>query len=154
MNLMSCHRFLKNVNYVIILKCPKRMFEYYFSKGFTILECNDKNLAKLPNEVKQIIHAEETYNSYKFMTCINTITSTSNTLKNLVGNKIFQSSCIKIEFNDKKKITINIFRTYVVPLLKDTNHPAFLQYWKLNLDAAVYEINIDYNMSKPSDKNK
>ena len=58
MNLMSCHGFLKNINSVVILKFPKRMLEYYFSKGFTILECNDNNLAKLPNEVKKIIHAE------------------------------------------------------------------------------------------------
>ena len=25
MNLMSCHEFLKNINYVVVLKCPKRM---------------------------------------------------------------------------------------------------------------------------------
>ena len=29
---------------------------------------------------------------------------------------------------------------------------ALLQEWKLNLDAPVYERNIDANMSKPSDK--
>ena len=33
----------------------------------------------------------------------------------------------------------NIFSTYVVPLLKDINHPTFLQEWKVNLDAAAYE---------------
>ena len=27
MNLMSCHGFLKNKDPVVILKCPKRMFE-------------------------------------------------------------------------------------------------------------------------------
>ena len=27
MNLMSCHGFLKNINFVAILKCPKRMLE-------------------------------------------------------------------------------------------------------------------------------
>ena len=47
---------------------------------------------------------------------------------------------------------INIFSAYVVPLLKDINHPALLQEWKLNLDAAAYEKYIDANMSKPSDK--
>ena len=77
MTLMSSHGFQKNINSVVILKCPKSLLEYYFSKGFTILECNDNNLAKLPNEVTQGIHAEETDNSDKFMTCINTITSTS-----------------------------------------------------------------------------
>ena len=29
MNLMSCHGFLKNKTSVVILKCPKRMLEYY-----------------------------------------------------------------------------------------------------------------------------
>ena len=52
MNLMSCHGFLKNINYVVILKFPKNMLEYYFSKGFTILECNDNNLENFPNDVK------------------------------------------------------------------------------------------------------
>ena len=96
MNLRSYHGFLKNINSVVVLKFPKRMLEYYFSKGFTILECNVNNLEKLPNEVKQIIHAEETDNSDKVMTCINTIPSTSNTLNNLVVNKSLHSSYIKI----------------------------------------------------------
>ena len=30
MNLMSFHIFLKNKDSVVILKCPKIMFEYYF----------------------------------------------------------------------------------------------------------------------------
>ena len=117
MNLMSCHGFLKNINTVVVLKCPKRILQYYFSKWFNILQCNYNNLEKLPNDVKQRTHAEETYDSEKFMTCINTITSTSNTLKNLVVNKILNASYIQTEFNDKKKIIINIFSAYVVPLL-------------------------------------
>ena len=51
--------FLKNVKSIVILKCLKRMLEYYFSKGFGILECNLNNFAKIPNKVKQIIHSEE-----------------------------------------------------------------------------------------------
>ena len=86
---MPCHVFLRNKNYVVILKCTKRMLEYYFSKVFTIFECNTINLEKNPNEVKQIIHAEDTENSNKVMTCTTTITSTSNTLKNLAVNKNF-----------------------------------------------------------------
>ena len=140
MKLMSFHGFLKNIDSVVVLKCPKRMLEYYFSKGFTILECNDNNLEKLPNDVKQRIHAEETDNSDKFMTCINTIPYTSNTLKNLVVNKSSRPSNIQTEFNDKKDIIINIFSAYVVPMLKDINHPALLKEWKLNIDTAAYEI--------------
>ena len=47
---------------------------------------------------------------------------------------------------------INIFSAYVVPLLKYINHLALLQEWKLILNDAAYERNIDANMSKPSDK--
>ena len=81
------------------------------------------------------------------MTCINTIPSTQNTLKNLAENKSFHYSYIQREFNDKNKMIINIFSAYDVPLLKDINHPSLLQEWKLNLDAVAYERNIDANMS-------
>ena len=47
---------------------------------------------------------------------------------------------------------INIFNAYIVPLLKDINHPALLQEWKLNLDAAAYQKNIDAKLYKTSDK--
>ena len=45
-----------------------------------------------------------------------------------------------------------MFRAYVVTLLKYINYTALIQEWKLSLDAAAYERNIDANMSKPSDK--
>ena len=95
MNLISCRGFFNSINCVVILKCSKRMLEWYFSKGFSILKCNVNNLEKLPNEVKQIIHAEETDNSYKVMTCINTIISISNTLNKLLVNKKNHYSYIK-----------------------------------------------------------
>ena len=126
-NLLSCHGFSKNIKSVVILKFPKRMLEYYFSKGFGILECNTNNLAKLPNEVKQIIHAEETYNSDYVMACIKTIPSTSNTPKKLLLHKCLHSSYIKTKYNDKKEIINNNFITYVEPLLDDINHPALIQ---------------------------
>ena len=142
MNLMYCHSFFKNINYVFKFKFPKRMLEYYLPKGFDTLECNVNNLAKLPNEVKQIIHAEETYNSDFVMTCINTITSTSNTLKNLLLNKSLHFSYIQREFNEKEKMINNIFIKYVEPLFQE---------WKLNIYAASYE-KIDANVYKPSAK--
>ena len=76
------------------------MLEYYFSKVFAILECNANNLEKLPNEFTPQ-KKEETDNSDKVMTCINTITYTSNTLKNLLLNIILHSSCIQTELNEK-----------------------------------------------------
>ena len=37
LNLLSCHVFSKNDEYVVILKCPLWMSEYYFKKGFIFL---------------------------------------------------------------------------------------------------------------------
>ena len=88
------------------------------------MEYHDNNLAKLSNDVKQRTHAEETDNSDNIMTCINTIPSTSNILKNLVENKSLHYSYIQVEFNDKWKMIINIYSAYLVPLLKDINNPA------------------------------
>ena len=41
MNLIYCHGCLKNKYPIVVLKFPKRMFEYYFSKGFNyfLLQC-------------------------------------------------------------------------------------------------------------------
>ena len=65
------------------------MLDYYFSKGFTLLDCNINDLEKLPNEVKEIFHAEDTENSDKVMICSTTIPSTPNRLKNLAFKKKF-----------------------------------------------------------------
>ena len=46
LNILSCHRFLKNNDSVFILKCPNRMSEYYFNKGFVELICDEYHLKK------------------------------------------------------------------------------------------------------------
>ena len=46
----------------------------------------------------------------------------------------------------------NIFNTYFMPQIKEINHPAIFQEWKLNIDAAEYERNMEENY-KPSEKN-
>ena len=95
--------FFEENKSIVILKCSKRMLEYYFSKRFGILECNFNNLAKLPNEVKQRIHAEETDNSDYVMTCINTITSTSNTLRSCCFIKVYIIPIFKMNMMIKQK---------------------------------------------------
>ena len=95
MNSMSCHGFLSFKIIFVILKCPKRMLGYYFSKLFTLLYFNTNNLEKLPNEIKDIIHADDAENSDKVVIFNTTIPSASNTLKNLAVNKRFHSSYIK-----------------------------------------------------------
>ena len=47
----------------------------------------------------------------------------------------------------------NIFNTYFTPQIKEINHPYILQEWKLNIDAAEYEINMAGNY-RPSEKKK
>ena len=89
------------------------MLEYYFPKGFGILECNLYNSAKLPNKVKIRSFAEETYNSDCVMTRINKIPSTSNTLKKLLLHKSLHYSYIQTEYNDKKEITNSTLTAYV-----------------------------------------
>ena len=103
------------------------------------MECNDNNLSKLPNYIKQATYVEETDNSDKVMKCINTILSTSSTLKNFVVNKFLHSSYIQTELKDEKEMITIIFSADGATLLKDINHPALLQERKLNLDAASYE---------------
>ena len=69
----------------------KGFWNTIFPKLFANLEYNTNNLEKLPNELKQIINEDETDNSDCVMTCINTIPSTSNTLKKLLLNKSVHS---------------------------------------------------------------
>ena len=76
MKLLSCYAFLKKIHSFVIIKFPKKILEYYFSKGFTLLECNTNNLEKIQNEVKDRIHAENTENFDKVVTCTTTITTT------------------------------------------------------------------------------
>ena len=47
-----------------------------------------------------------------------------------------------------------IFNTFVTPQIKEINHPAFLQEWKLNIDTAEYEKNMKAIMYKPYEKKK
>ena len=83
------------------------------------------------------------------MTCITTIPSISNTLKKLLLQISLHYSYIQTKYNDKEESTNNIFSTYVEPLLNDINNPELIQEWKLNLDAAAYERQIDADVYKP-----
>ena len=93
-NLMSFCGFLKNKDYVVILKCPNRIFKYYCSKGFIHFDWDKNNLEKLPSEIKDRIGAEVTDNSEKVMIFFTTVPSNSNTLKNLLENASSHSSYI------------------------------------------------------------
>ena len=103
--------------------------------------------------VKERVGAEVKKNTDLVMLCYTTITSTSNTLKNLVINSNYHSSYSTEEFNTKKEKMSNLFSTYVTPQIKEINHPEILKEWKLNIDAAEYERNMAENY-RPSEKNK
>ena len=101
MNLLSCHTFTNNIKSIVILKFCKRMLEYYFSKGYGILERNSNNLKKIPNLEKQRIHVEETHDSKYIMTCNTTIIYISNNLKKLWLQSSLQYYYIQTKYNDK-----------------------------------------------------
>ena len=44
MNMLSCQVFLNNNDFIVILKCPNRMSQYYFNKGFIQLTCDEGHL--------------------------------------------------------------------------------------------------------------
>ena len=83
LNMLSCQGFLNNNESIVILKFPNRMSEYYLKKGFIQLKCDEDHKKKLPLLVKDRVGAEVKVNSDLVMLCYTTITSTSNTLKNL-----------------------------------------------------------------------
>ena len=76
------------------------------------------------------------------MLCNTTITSTSNTLKNLYISKDYHSSYSTDNFNNKKEAMDILFSTYITPQIKEIYHPAIIQEWKLNIDASEYEKNM------------
>ena len=52
MNMLSCQGFLDNNEFIVILKCPNRMSEYYFNKGFIQLTCDEDHLKHFLTESK------------------------------------------------------------------------------------------------------
>ena len=67
MNVLSCQEFLNNNESIVVLKCPNRMSEYYFNKGFIQLTCDEDHLKILPVRVKDRVGAELKVNSDLFM---------------------------------------------------------------------------------------
>ena len=78
------------------------------------------------------------------MICQFTIPSTSNTINNLLIHTFDHSSYKKTNYNNDQKTTIiSIFTAHVFPQIKEIHHPALFQEWKLNLESAMYEKNIE-----------
>ena len=89
--------------------------------------------------VKERVRAEVKVNLDLVMLCYTTITSTSNILKNLVNSSNYHSSYSTEKFNTENEQMSRLFSKYVTPQIKEINHPAFIQEWKLNIYATEYE---------------
>ena len=74
--MLSFQGFLNNNESIVILKCPNRMSEYYFNKGFIQLTFDEDHLKKLPLFIKDIVGEEPKVNSDLVMLCYTTIIST------------------------------------------------------------------------------
>ena len=86
--------------------------------------------------MQQRVGAEPKVNSDLVMLCKTTIISTSNALKNLFISSYYHESYSTEKFNTKKESMSRLFSTYVTPQIKEIYHPAIIQEWKLNIDAA------------------
>ena len=100
--MLSCQGFFKNNESIVILKCPNRMSEYYFIKGFIQLTCDEDHLKTPHVGVKDRVGAELKLNSDLVMLCYTTIPSTSSTLKILYISKDYHSSYSTEKFNTQK----------------------------------------------------
>ena len=76
------------------------------------------------------------------MLCHITITYTSYTLKNLCISRDYHSSYSTDNCNNQKEAMYRLFSTYITPQIKEIYHPAIIQEWKLNINAAEYEKNM------------
>ena len=73
--------------------------------------------------VKERVGAEVKVNSDLVMLCYTTITSTSNTLKNLVISSNYHSSYSTGKSNTENEQMSILFSTYVMPQIKEINNP-------------------------------
>ena len=111
MNMLSCQGFINNNDYIVILKFPNRMSQYYFNKGFTQFKCDEEHLKKNPDLVKERVGAVLTENTDLVMLCTTTITSTSSTLKNLYICTQYHSLYSTDNYSDQTEKMDRLFKT-------------------------------------------
>ena len=129
MNMLLCQGFINNNDSIVILKCPNRMSQYYFNKGFIQLPCDEDHLKKIPENFKERVGAVLEENTGLVMLCHTTITSTSSTLKNLYIGKYYHSFYSTENYNYQTEAMNRVFSTYITPQIKEIYHPAIIQKW-------------------------
>ena len=77
------------------------------------------------------------------MACYISISYVANTSKKFHIQSNFHTGFKKNFYHDKRDKFDEIFDQYHLPLLKDSDHPALIQIWKQNIDAAAYEENLN-----------
>ena len=80
------------------------MLEYYFSKGFVVLECNSNHLNIISDEEKQIIHAMECMIQTMLWLVLPKKNSISNMLKTLLLQYNFHSSYNQTKYIGEEEI--------------------------------------------------
>ena len=83
MDIMSYHVFVNNNNSTIIFSCRDKLFSYYLSKYFVILENNSSALRDMHMRANQIINAEIVHKNDFAMACYREINSSANNLKRI-----------------------------------------------------------------------
>ena len=113
MIIISCHVFLTDKNSAAILSCRIIFFDYYVSKDLVRRDNNSSVLNNVPQRVKQIINAEQTYKNYFEMACYSAIPSAADTLKSIT---IF--SGLYKDFASKGHFFRYIFVEYIKPYMR------------------------------------
>ena len=76
------------------------------------------------------------------MACYIKIPFDANALKSITICNRFHTEFVSTYCNDKGDAFRYIFGQYIKPYMKEIDHPAFIQEFKLNLDTAAYLKNI------------
>ena len=129
---------MRKPNSTAILVCWCRLVNYYLSKGFVIIEHNYTQLSSVWNDLRLMIHAIYKQKIDHVMAFTTEISSVANTIKKLDVQYPLHSFFQKHLYHDKQKEIDAIFDEYHIPLFKYVYHPALIQEWKWNIDAAAY----------------
>ena len=61
MKIVSCNGFVKKEALTVILMCHIKLFSYYLSKVFVMIEKDLEQMRNMPRPVKYCINAEDMY---------------------------------------------------------------------------------------------
>ena len=86
------------------------------------------------------------------MACYRAIPSVANTFKSIFICYSFYTDFVSTYYNDRVDVFRLIFAEYIEPYMKEIDHPALIQEWKLNLDTATYKNKLYSKEKLPSNR--